>query len=449
METKAYKNSITEGVIWKQLLAFFFPLLFGTFFQQLYNTVDAVVVGQYVGKEALAAVGGAAAMIINIFVGFFVGISAGATVTISQFFGGGRFKEVKEAIHTAVAFSLAAGLLIMIVGLLFAPQILTGMDTPADTMDDSVLYLRIYFCGMIANLLYNMGAGILRAMGDSKRPLYFLIVSCIVNVALDVFLVVVLNMGVAGVAVATIISQIVSALLVWITLMKLPEGYRLQIKAIRIHSWVFKRIVAIGLPAGFQSLMYSLSNALIQVSVNSFGTDTVAAWTAYGKIDSLFWMVVNACGISITTFVGQNYGAGQYKRVRKGVRQSLLLTAAFTLLINALIIPFGQILFRLFTTDTAVMEIGLSMLYFLAPLYMTYICIEIYSGALRGMGDSLLPMLITCGGICGIRVVWLLLAVPKWHTMETVMMSYPITWIITSLLFLIYYRKYTQKNHIV
>lgn len=448
METKAYKNSITEGVIWKQLLTFFFPLLFGTFFQQLYNTVDAVVVGQYVGKEALAAVGGAAAMIINIFVGFFVGISAGATVTISQFFGGGRFREVKESIHTAIAFSLVAGLVIMVVGFLLAPRALAIMDTPADTMEGSVLYLRIYFCGMIANLLYNMGAGILRAMGDSKRPLYFLIVSCIVNVALDILLVVAFNMGVAGVALATIMSQIVSALFVWIALAKLPEEYRLQVKDVHIHGWVFKRIIAIGLPAGFQSLMYSLSNALIQVSVNSFGTDTVAAWTAYSKIDALFWMVVNAFGISITTFVGQNYGAGLYKRVRKGVRQCLLITAVFTLFINALIIPFGQILFRLFTTDAAVMEIGLSMLYFLAPLYMTYICIEIYSGALRGMGDSFLPMLITCGGICGIRVIWLLTVVPKWHNMKTVMMSYPITWVITSGLFLIYYTWYTKKNNI-
>lgn len=448
METKAYKNSITEGVIWKQLLAFFFPLLFGTFFQQLYNTVDAVVVGQYVGKEALAAVGGAAAMIINIFVGFFVGISAGATVTISQFFGGGRFREVKESIHTAIAFSLVAGLVIMVVGFLLAPRALAIMDTPADTMEGSVLYLRIYFCGMIANLLYNMGAGILRAMGDSKRPLYFLIVSCIVNVALDILLVVAFNMGVAGVALATIMSQIVSALLVWVALAKLSGEYRLRVKDVRVHGWVFKRIIAIGLPAGCQSLMYSLSNALIQVSVNSFGTDTVAAWTAYSKIDALFWMVVNAFGISITTFVGQNYGAGLYKRVRKGVRQCLLITAVFTLFINALIIPFGQILFRLFTTDVAVMEIGLSMLYFLAPLYMTYICIEIYSGALRGMGDSFLPMLITCGGICGIRVVWLLTVVPKWHNMKTVMMSYPITWVITSGLFLIYYTWYTKKNNI-
>lgn len=449
MKTKEYNNSITEGVIWKQLLLFFFPLLFGTFFQQLYNTVDAVVVGQFVGKEALAEVGGASAMIINIFVGFFVGISAGATVTISQFFGGKRMREVREAIHTAVALSVAAGIIIMIAGLTGAETVLSWMNTPPETMEGSVLYLRIYFCGMVGNLIYNMGAGILRAMGDSKRPLYFLIASCLVNVVLDLLLVAAAGMGVAGVAAATILSQAFSAVLVILTLLRFPEEYRLRIKSIRFHGWVLKRIVAIGLPAGFQSLMYSLSNALIQTNVNSFGTSTVAAWTAYSKIDALFWMVVSAFGISVTTFVGQNYGAGLYHRVRKGVRQCLLITAVCTLFINVIIIPFGQILFRLFTRDAEVIEIGVMMMRFLVPTFMTYICIEIYSGALRGMGDSLIPMLITCGGICGLRVLWLLLAVPKWNNMKTVMMSYPITWVITSILFLVYYSWYTKKHKII
>lgn len=448
METKEYKNNITEGVIWKQLLLFFFPLLFGTFFQQLYNTVDAVVVGQFVGKEALAEVGGASAMIINIFVGFFVGISAGATVTISQFFGGKRMKEVREAIHTAIALAITGGIVIMVIGMIFAPSVLTLMKTPAETLTGSVLYLRIYFCGMIGNLIYNIGSGILRAMGDSKKPLYFLIASCLVNVVLDIVLVAEAKMGVAGVALATILSQVFSAVLVCITLVKFPKEYRLRWKDIRFHGWVLRKIIAIGLPAGLQSLMYSLSNALIQTNVNSFGTDTVAAWTAYGKIDSLFWMVVNSFGIAITTFVGQNYGAGFYKRVRQGVRQGLLITAIFTLFLNALIIPMGQILFRFFTTDEQVIEIGITMMRFLVPTFMTYICTEVYSGALRGMGDSLVPMLITCGGICGLRVVWLFTAVPRWNSIKTVMVSYPITWVITSLSFLIYYSWYTKKHEI-
>ena len=448
MKTKVQKNNITEGVIWKQLLFFFFPLLFGTFFQQLYNTVDAVVVGQFVGKEALAEVGGASAMVINIFVGFFVGVSTGATVTISQFFGGERMREVRDAVHTAMALSIAAGIVIMVIGLIGAPAVLSMMNTPAEAVEGSVLYLRVYFCGMVANLIYNVGAGILRAIGDSRKPLYFLIASCLVNVVLDLLLVVVCDMGVAGVALATILSQLFSAVLVIAALMRFPEEYCLNVRDIRFHGWVLRRIVAIGIPAGFQSLMYSLSNALIQTNVNSFGTSTVAAWTAYSKIDALFWMMVSSFGIAITTFVGQNYGAGFYTRVRKGVRQCLLLTAVFTLFINIIIIPFGEILFRLFTRDGEVVSIGIMMMRFLVPTFMTYICIEIFSGALRGMGDTLVPTLITGGGICGLRVLWLLAAVPRWNHMKTVMLSYPITWVITSILFVVYYLWYTKKHRI-
>lgn len=448
MKTKIYENKITEGVIWKQLLLFFFPLLFGTFFQQLYNTVDAVIVGRYVGKEALAAVGGAAAMIINLFVGFFVGISAGATVTISQFFGGGRMREVKDAIHTSIALAVAAGALIMAAGLIWSPQALVWMDTPQETMRESVLYIRIYFCGMIGNLIYNMGAGILRAMGDSRRPLYFLIASCVVNVVLDIFFVIVLEMGVEGVAIATILSQVFSAVLVCLALSRLDGEYRLELKGIRFHGWVLKRIIAIGLPAGFQSLMYSVSNVIIQVDVNNFGTSTVAAWTAYSKVDALFWMVVSAFGISVTTFVGQNYGAGLYKRVRSGVRQCLLVTAIFTILISAALYPSGGMLLKLFSKDAEVIEIGIMMIHFMVPTYISYICIEIYSGALRGMGSAFIPTLITGGGICVLRVVWLFLAVPRWPHLKTVMLSYPITWVTTSLLFIVYYQWYMRKHKI-
>lgn len=448
MKTTVYENKITEGVIWKQLLLFFFPLLFGTFFQQLYNTVDAVIVGRYVGKEALAAVGGAAAIIINLFVGFFVGVSAGATVTISQFFGGGRLHEVKDAVHTAVALAMAAGALIMIAGLIWSPRALVMMNTPEDTMQESVLYIRIYFCGMIGNLIYNMGAGILRAMGDSKRPLFFLIASCLVNVVLDIFFVMVLKMGVAGVALATVLSQAVSAALVCITLGRTGEEYQLKFRNIRFHSWVLKRIIAIGLPAGFQSLMYSVSNVIIQTDVNNFGTSTVAAWTAYSKVDALFWMVVSAFGISITTFAGQNYGAGQYQRVRSGVRQCMAVTAIFTLFISAVLYPSGNLLLQLFTKDNEVIKIGVMMMQFLVPTYITYISIEIFSGALRGMGSSFIPTLITGGGICILRVVWLFTAVPKWPHIKTVMLSYPITWVMTSILFIIYYQWYVRRHRI-
>ena len=449
MKSKIQENGITEGVIWKQLLLFFFPLLLGTFFQQLYNTVDAVIVGRFVGKEALAAVGGAAAMIVNLFVGFFTGVSTGATVTISQFYGGGAKKQVREAIHTAIAVSAAAGVAIMAAGLVCAPAALRWMNTPPETMADSIIYIRVYFCGMVGNLVYNMGAGILRAMGDSKRPLYFLIASCLVNIVLDIFFVIALGMGVLGVALATILSQLFSAALVCISLSRLEEEIRMRFKEIWFHGWVVKRILAIGLPAGAQTLTYSLSNMIVQADVNYFGTSTVAAWTAYSKVDAVFWMVVSSFGVSVTTFVGQNYGAGYFSRVRKGVRQCLLMTAATSLVITVILLPGGKYLLGLFTKDQEVLTIGMEMIRFLAPFYITYVCVEIFSGALRGMGDALVPMLLSFGGICILRSGWLLAAVPVWNHMKTVMFSYPLTWVTTSVLFAVYYSYYVKKRKIV
>ncbi len=449
MKSKIQENGITEGVIWKQLLLFFFPLLLGTFFQQLYNTVDAVIVGRFVGKEALAAVGGAAAMIVNLFVGFFTGVSTGATVTISQFYGGGAKKQVREAIHTAIAVSAAAWVAIMAAGLVCAPAALRWMNTPPETMADSIIYIRVYFCGMVGNLVYNMGAGILRAMGDSKRPLYFLIASCLVNIVLDIFFVIALGMGVLGVALATILSQLFSAALVCISLSRLEEEIRMRFKEIWFHGWVVKRILAIGLPAGAQTLTYSLSNMIVQADVNYFGTSTVAAWTAYSKVDAVFWMVVSSFGVSVTTFVGQNYGAGYFSRVRKGVRQCLLMTAATSLVITVILLPGGKYLLGLFTKDQEVLTIGMEMIRFLAPFYITYVCVEIFSGALRGMGDALIPMLLSFGGICILRSGWLLAAVPVWNHMKTVMFSYPLTWVTTSVLFAVYYSYYVKKRKIV
>lgn len=448
MKTKTVENQILSGVIWKQLLLFFFPLLFGSFFQQLYNTADAIVVGRFVGKEALASVGGGAGTLINLFVGFFVGLSAGVTVTISQYFGRKALKEVSQAIHTAVAFAIAAGSLLMLTGLILAPDILKWMNTPEAILNSSTTYVRICFCGMISNLIYNIGAGILRALGDSKRPLYFLIVSCAANIILDILFVVVFGLGVAGAAIATILAQTMSAVLVCITLVKLDALYFLTLRGIRFHGWVMKKIVQIGLPAGIQSLMYSLSNILIQTNVNDFGTDTVAAWTAYGKIDSVFWMIISALGISITTFTGQNYGAGYYCRVRKGVRQSLIISVLITAGISVILIPSGEILLKLFTSDTQVIQIGTMMIRFLVPTYFTYIGIEIFSGALRGMGDAFIPMIMTCSGICLLRVIWLIFAVPKWHMITTVITCYPLTWSVTSVCFILYYRYYVKTRKI-
>ena len=432
-------NQISEGVIWKQLLFFFFPILFGTFFQQLYNTTDAVIVGQFVGKEALAAVGGPAATLINLLIGFFTGLSSGATVIISQYYGAKKQDDVKNTVHTAIALSIAGGAVLMILGLLFSGVALRAMNTPAEVLSLSVIYMRVYFLGVIPSLIYNMGAGILRAVGDSKRPLYFLILSCLVNIILDVLFVTVLKMGVIGVAVATALSQVISALMVTVTLLKTEDSYRLYMKEIRFSPELLHKIIRIGLPAGIQSTMYSASNLIIQSSINVFGTDTIAAWTAYGKIDGLFWMIMGAYGVSITTFAGQNFGAGKYDRIKKSVRICLGMAAVTSLVLSVIVLTGGRIFFRLFTDDPDVVSIGLGMMRVISPSYVTYICIEILGGTARGCGDAIPPMLMTCVGICVLRVVWILTAVPLRPEMSTVAFSYPLTWTATSLLFIVYY----------
>ncbi len=437
------------------MLTFFFALLLGAFFQQLYNTIDAIIVGRTVGSDALGAVGGSAAMVVNLFLGFFLGLSSGATVVISQFFGAEKRIEIEKAVHTAIAFSIAAGAAITIIGVLITPWIISAMNTPLEQSEAATMYLRIFFLGMIPNLIYNMGAGILRAVGDSRRPLYVLIISCLVNIFLDVLFVIVLGLGrmgdvygVSGVAIATILSQLVSAIAVVFILVKTDSSYKLDIRKIRIDSEMFSRILRIGIPAGFQTTTYTLSNTLIQSSINSLGKDVASAWAAYGKIDVLFWMTIGALGTVATTFAGQNYGAGKYDRVRSSVRQALIISTIITIPLSTLICLFGDTLFRIFVVEQKVIDIGVQMILYLAPFYITYICVEILAGALRGMGDALIPMLITLCGICVLRVIWVLAVFPLHRSIETIEMSYRVTWCTTSVLFIVYYFVYTKKKRI-
>lgn len=444
MQKEMNKNTITEGVIWKQLLLFFFPILLGTFFQQLYNTVDAIVVGRFVGKKALSAVGGSTGTYINLLIGFFVGLSSGATVIISQYYGGKKTEDLHKAVHTAIALAITGGIAFMIIGIGSAEFVLTAMDTPPEIMKDSLSFLRIYFIGSIANLIYNMGAGILRAIGDSKRPLYFLMISSIINIVLDLLFVIVFRLEVVGVALATLISQCVSAILILSTLIKTKEAYHLDIRKISFHKIMIKKIVHVGLPAGFQSVMYSFSNVIIQSFVNSFGTNTIAAWTSFGKIDSIFWMIISALGISVTTFIGQNYGAGKYDRVRKGVKTGLIMAFSISMLLSTILYYTGKHIYLLFTSDPEVLSIGYEIIKFMVPTFFTYVCIEILASTLRGVGDSLIPMIMTCVGVCVFRIVWLYSAVPVWPKLKTVMASYPLTWLTTSILFIIYYKFFSK-----
>ena len=440
MEGKVVKgNRITEGSIFGQLLLFFFPILFGTFFQQLYNTADAMVVGRFVGKQALAAVGGSTSTLINLLVGFFVGLSSGATVVISQFYGARKADKVHWAVHTSIAFPVIGGIIFMIVGLVGSPWALEAMKTPEDVMGHAVVYIRIYFLGIIVNLVYNMGAGILRAVGDSRRPLYFLIASCFTNIILDVLLVAVLGMGVAGAALATITSQLLSAVLVVLALMKTDDMYKLEWKKVRIDQRMLQRIVRIGIPAGMQSVMYNISNVIIQAGVNTLGTDNVTAWATYGKVDGLYWMMINALGISVTTFVGQNFGAGRLDRVRKGAGACMVIGVALTASVGVVLYNGGHLLVELFTTDQQVQAISMDLLHFMVPTFITYIAIEILSGTLRGVGDAWMPLIITGIGVCAVRVLWIMFVLPHYHTIIGAAFCYPLTWSLTTVAFVIYY----------
>ena len=437
--TAPIENGITEGVIWKQLLFFFFPILLGTFFQQLYNTADAIIVGKFVGKEALAAVGGTTGTLINLFVNLFVGVSSGTTVTIAQHFGGHNYDDVRRTVHTSILMAVVGGLCMTVLGLLVSRPLLTAMGTPADIMDHALTYLRVYFFGIVAAFLYNIGSGILRAVGDTQRPLYFLMAACLTNIFLDLILVVVFRLGVLGVALATLSSQILAAGLVIFTLMHSNQVYRLFPEELKFTPHVLRSVLKVGIPAGLQSNMYTISNMIIQSAINTFGTNTIAAWTAFGKIDGFFWMILSAYGISVTTFVGQNFGAQKYDRIRQSVRICLGLTLGTAVFCSFFLYFFCEPIFKIFTDDLLVMTEGMQMLRFLVPFYATYICIEVLSGAIRGVGDSLVPMIMTGCGVCLLRIVWVFAALPLRHEMTTVMFSYPLTWSITSLLFVIYY----------
>ena len=448
-QMKTTSNGITEGVIWKELLLFFFPILFGTFFQQLYNTADAIVVGHCVGKEALSAVGGSTGTLINLLVGFFVGLSSGATVIIAQKYGARRFEETSQAVHTAIALAIAGGAGIMVIGLIFSKAALVLTNTPEDILPHALVYMRIYFCGLIFNMIYNIGSGILRALGDSRRPLYFLITCCVTNIILDLLFVAVFRMGVAGVGFATVLSQLISAILVMTVLMRSQGPFRLELRKIRFHMNILAPLIRIGIPAGLQSVMYSISNIVIQARFNLFGTDTVAAWTAYGKLDSLFWMIVQAFGIACTTFVSQNLGAGKIDRVYKSIHVTFKQCFTATIALSVLLCVAGRSLLSLFTTDAVVLDIGHDILIHLVPLFFTYIPIEILAGSMRGAGDSFIPMILTCFGICVLRVLWIVAVVPFHPTYLMVCYSYPLTWAFTSVLFIIYYKKKTWLNKVV
>ena len=440
MSQKASARNITEGVIWKQLLFFFFPILLGTFFQQMYNTVDTIIVGRFVGTQALAAVGSTGAL-ISLLNGFFIGLGSGATVLVSQLFGANDDPGVKKALHTGIGLALVLGLLISFLGICFGPQILALMKTPADCLAGASAYARIYFSGAVASMIYNMGTGILRAMGDSKRPMIFLVITCFANILLDILCVVVLKMGVAGAALATVLSQIISALLVTMVLLRLPECYALRLSKIGLDPLLLKRILSVGVPAGLQFVTFDLANLLIQSGINSFGSATMAAFTAYCKADMLTWMLSGAFGVAITTFVGQNYGAQKYDRIYKSVKICLGMGIVLVGACSAMVICFRHFILGIFSADPEVIRLGAWLMLWVVPFNVIFVPVEIFAGAMRGTGYSAVPTAITSVCVCVFRVLWLFVAVSRFHTLGMLMVCYPISWVLADIAFLITYRR--------
>lgn len=436
---KTSGRDIIEGSIWKSLLLYFFPIWFGSIFQQMYTTVDAVVVGRFVGKEALAALGGTSGLLVDLSVGFFIGASAGAGVVISHCYGAGDRERLKYSIYASMKLALICGAALTVVGILVTPMALRWMNTPADVIEGATIYLRVYFCGVIPSLLYNMGSSVLRAVGDAKRPLYFLIFTTVVNIGLDVLFVAVFKMGIFGAALATILAQASSAVLVLRTLLNTNESYRLVLGGCEVYPEVFQQIVRLGLPSGFQYMLYTVSNLVVQAKVNLLGTDVAAAWAVISKLDGVFWLTMTAFGTAITTFTGQNYGAGKMDRVHRGMHVGIVLSFGLTAGICLPLLIFARPLIGIFSTDETVLDLGLQYTFFLVPTYFTYTGTELLGGVIKGTGNSFVPMLITGVSAFGIRSLWAMFAPMFWPGMNTIMMSYPISWSISTILFIIYY----------
>ena len=438
-------NQITEGVIWKQLLFFFFPIVFGTFFQQLYNTVDTIIVGHYVGKDALACVGGSAASITNLIISFYAGLASGASVVIAQFYGAKNDKAVKDGLHTAFTFTIILSVVVGVVGYLLVPSLLRFMNNPEELMADTILYLRIYFSSVLFVFIFNIGSAILRAVGDAKNPLYYLIACCLINIVLDYVFVAKFHLGVAGVAWATWIAQAVSAGLVVWKLIKSDGAVKLEFSRLKICPSIFRSQIRIGLPTGIQASLFCISNIIIQAALNTFGTDIVAAWSVFGRLDAIYWMVSGAFGIAITTFVGQNYGAGKHDRVRKSVGICLIMHLIVAGTIALFLLFFRTPLFHLFTTDINVIEIGTHMMILIVPYYIFYAFTEVFSGARKGIGDVMIPMIITLFGTCFLRIVWVIVCQCYHLSADAIIYCYPVTWVLCAVLFIIYYLKTRKK----
>jgi len=440
MQGKKRDVDMTEGNITKHIIMFALPLLAGNLFQQLYNTVDTWVVGNYVSNEAFSAVG-TVGPVINVLIGFFVGLSSGAGVVISQYYGAGNYEKVRKTVHTAITMTVILAVILSIAGILMIPLMLDLMKMPAEVIPEATTYLKLYFGGVIGMMLYNIGAGILRAVGDSKRPFYFLVVCALLNTVLDLVFVLGFGMGVEGVALATVLSQGVSAVLVMWVLMRSDSCIKIFPREMKIHKDMLKKIVSVGIPAALQMCITAFSNIFVQSYINYFGADCMSGWAAYAKIDQLLFLPMQSIALASTTFVGQNLGKNQVARAKKGVRNALIIAVSSTAILMMPVIIFGAPVVGFFNDKPEVIEYGALLLRWLTPFYVLCCFNQIYAGALRGSGNSKAPMVIMLLSFVCFRQVYLFFMSRICNEIIPIALSYPAGWLVCSLLSSIYYHK--------
>ena len=432
--------NLTEGVIWKSLLTFTLPLLLSALLQQLYNTVDLLIVGRFAGKIDMAAIGASGAITVLV-VALFMGLSTGASVLVAQHYGAKDRAALSKVVHTNFAIALYGGLVLTIFTVIFTPQFLAWIDTPPEVMGPAVRYMRILFAGLIPVMVYNMGSAVLRSVGDSVRPFNFLAIAAGLNIVLDLIFVGAFKMGAVGAGIATVLAQSVSGFLVLLSLLKTTDIYRLRMKRIRFHKETLNHIVAIGLPAAVSGGLISLSNVIIQAQINVFGARAIAGVAAASRVDGFVFTSLEAFALAITTFVGQNIGAKKPKRLKSGITTALVMTLLFVASVSSILVIFRTPLMKIFTSEKDVIFYGTKMIVILAPFYVIFSVTEVLSGAIRGSGTAVPIMIITLIGMFIIRLGWIFIAMPMYKTIDIICWSYPISWVFTCILTLIYYFK--------
>lgn len=431
---------MTSGAIWKRITFFALPLLLGNLFQQMYNTVDSLIVGNFLGSSALAAVSSSGSLTFML-IGFLSGISSGASVIVSKYFGAGDRENLQKTVHTMVAFGLVAGVLMTLAGVLISPLVVGWMDTPESVVEESVTYLQIYFSGSLGFVMYNIFVGILQAVGDSRHPLYYLMVSSVINLVLDILFIKEFHTGVGGAALATVISQVISAVLCLIQLMRTREDYRLRLREICFEKRILRQIIWIGFPSGVQNSIISFANLIVQSNINAFGEAAMAGYGAYSKVEGFGFLPNSSFAMAVTTFVGQNLGARQYERTKKGARFGILVTILMAELIGVVVFWLAPQLIAAFDTSPEVVRFGVEKARTAALFYCLLAYSHSVAAVLRGAGKTMVPMLIMMVIWCGIRVGFLLITIPLTHSIQMVYWVYPLTWALSSVVFWFYYKR--------